>query len=121
MGPKELFSQLRGAKKYTNSVVSTIFSSLRMTPTTTCSLATRFDSFSKILSSGIRLGFVTGPKELIQRIVLHMQVSVLHASSLSQVVTLSLLDQWGLDGFHSHVAEVEDFYRRRRDKMVEAA
>ena len=34
----------------------------------------RFDSFSKILSSGIRLGFVTGPKELIQRIVLHMQV-----------------------------------------------
>ena len=45
----------------------------------------RFDSFSKVLSSGIRLGFVTGPKELIQRIVLHMQVSVLHASSLSQV------------------------------------
>ena len=34
----------------------------------------RFDSFSKILSSGVRLGFVTGPKELIQRIVLHMQV-----------------------------------------------
>ena len=39
--PQELFSQLRGAKKYTNSVVSTIFSSLRMTPTTTCNLATR--------------------------------------------------------------------------------
>ena len=36
----------------------------------------RFDSFSKILSSGVRLGFVTGPKELIQRIVLHMQVKV---------------------------------------------
>ena len=35
----------------------------------------RFDSFSKILSSGVRLGFVTGPKELIQRIVLHMQVT----------------------------------------------
>ena len=34
----------------------------------------RFDSFSKILSSGIRLGFVTGPKPLIERIVLHMQV-----------------------------------------------
>jgi kynurenine/2-aminoadipate aminotransferase len=34
----------------------------------------RFDSFSKILSSGIRLGFVTGPRELVQRIVLHMQV-----------------------------------------------
>ena len=34
----------------------------------------RFDSFSKILSSGIRLGFVTGPKPIIDRIVLHMQV-----------------------------------------------
>jgi len=33
----------------------------------------RFDSFSKILSSGIRLGFVTGPKPLIERLVLHMQ------------------------------------------------
>ena len=63
-----------------------------------------------------------------------MQVSVLHASSLSQVscvqaansslpqvVTSSLLDQWGLEGFHSHVAEVEDFYRKRRDQMVAAA
>jgi len=81
----------------------------------------RFDSFSKILSSGIRLGFVTGPKELIQRIVLHMQVSVLHASSLSQVVTTSLLDQWGHQGFLKHIAEVEDFYKGRRDKMVTAA
>ena len=34
----------------------------------------RFDSFSKILSSGIRIGFVTGPKPLIERLVLHMQV-----------------------------------------------
>ena len=65
-----------------------------------------------------------------------MQVSVLHASSLAQVsdsqsthgfpsfpqvVTSSLLDQWGLEGFHSHVSEVEDFYRKRRDTMVAAA
>ena len=45
----------------------------------------RFDSFSKVLSSGMRLGFVTGPKPLVDRINLHMQVSVLQASSLSQV------------------------------------
>ena len=37
----------------------------------------RFDSFSKILSSGIRLGFVTGPRPLIERVVLHMQVPAL--------------------------------------------
>jgi len=81
----------------------------------------RFDSFSKILSSGIRLGFVTGPKPLIERIVLHMQVSVLHASSLSQVITSQLLDQWGHQGFFSHIEKVEEFYRLRRDKMLRAA
>lgn len=45
----------------------------------------RFDSFSKVLSAGIRIGFVTGPKPLIRNIALHMQASILHASSLSQV------------------------------------
>jgi len=81
----------------------------------------RFDSFSKVLSSGIRLGFVTGPKELIDRIVLHMQVSVLHASSLSQVMTSQLLEQWGHEGFLEHVSKVESFYKARRDKLVVAA
>lgn len=81
----------------------------------------RFDSFSKVLSSGIRLGFVTGPKQLIDRIVLHMQVSVLHASSLSQVITSKLLEQWGHQGFLEHVSKVECFYKGRRDKLVKAA
>ena len=30
----------------------------------------RFDSFSKLISSGLRIGFVTGPTELIERIEL---------------------------------------------------
>ena len=41
----------------------------------------RFDSLSKVLSSGIRLGFVTGPKPLIDTIVLHMQVSIIFFNS----------------------------------------
>jgi len=81
----------------------------------------RFDSFSKILSSGIRLGFVTGPKPLIERLVLHMQVSVLHASSLSQVITSQLMEQWGHKGFFEHIDNVENFYKKRRDRMLEAA
>merc|ERR1712213_307604 len=59
----------------------------------------RFDSFSKVLSSGLRLGFVTGPPTLIDRINLHIQASVLHASSLSQVIASELLQRWGLKGF----------------------
>jgi len=81
----------------------------------------RFDSFSKILSSGIRLGFVTGPKPVIERIMLHMQVSVLHASSLSQVLVSNLLEQWGSEGFQNQIKRVEDFYEGRRNTMVVAA
>ena len=55
----------------------------------------RFDSFSKILSSGLRLGFVTGPKPLIERIMLHMQVSSMHTTSLSQFIANDLLQEWG--------------------------
>ena len=54
----------------------------------------RFDSFSKVLSSGIRLGFVTGPPPLIERINLHMQVRLLVfscSSCFSQKSFLSVL------------------------------
>lgn len=36
----------------------------------------RLDSMSKILSSGIRIGWATGPKALIERINLHTMVSI---------------------------------------------
>ena len=48
-------------------------------------------------------------------------MSVLHASSLSQVITTNLLDQWGQEGFFNHIDNVETFYKNRRDKMLEAA
>ena len=81
----------------------------------------RFDSFSKILSSGLRLGFATGPKPLIDRIMLHMQVSVMHTSALPQIILSQLLDKWGLEGFFKHVKNIEDFYRERRDVTQVAA
>ena len=81
----------------------------------------RFDSFSKILSSGIRIGFLTAPQPLAERVVLHMQSSLIHASSMSQVLTNELFNAWGHEGFLSHVEKVEDFYRQRRDCMTEAA
>uniref|UniRef100_A0A667Y8R4 Aminoadipate aminotransferase n=1 Tax=Myripristis murdjan TaxID=586833 RepID=A0A667Y8R4_9TELE len=47
----------------------------------------RTDSFSKILSSGLRMGFVTGPKPLVDRVVLHIQASTMHTSTFTQVST----------------------------------
>ena len=45
----------------------------------------RFDSFSKLLSSGLRLGWATGPAPLIERLTLHTQGSNLHSCGISQV------------------------------------
>jgi kynurenine/2-aminoadipate aminotransferase len=50
----------------------------------------RLDTFSKIFSGGLRTGILTGPKEIVRVVEMHMQASVLHTSSLSQVITLSL-------------------------------
>lgn len=80
----------------------------------------RFDSLSKILSAGIRMGWVTGPKPLIERIVLHSQTSSLHISGVSQMMTLALLREWGIEGFLAHVDQVTAFYERKRDAFLQS-
>ncbi|XP_074397353.1 kynurenine/alpha-aminoadipate aminotransferase, mitochondrial isoform X2 [Zonotrichia albicollis] len=81
----------------------------------------RTDSFSKILSSGLRIGFLTGPKPLIDRVVLHIQVSTMHTSTFTQIMISQLLQQWGQKGFLEHIDRVVDFYRIQRDAMLTAA
>ncbi|KMQ99043.1 kynurenine alpha-aminoadipate mitochondrial-like protein [Lasius niger] len=47
----------------------------------------RLDSFSKVISSGLRIGFMTATAPLIASVELHLQSSHLHAPTLSQKVT----------------------------------
>jgi hypothetical protein len=84
-------------KKYEGTIIcrAKIDFNFQTDPTSFLSIDTenrvlRFDSFSKVLSSGLRVGFVTGAKPLIHRIELHVQASVLHTSALPQVFFLSL-------------------------------
>lgn len=51
----------------------------------------RLDSFSKVISSGLRLGFITAAAPLIASIELHLQSSHLHAPTLSQVGRVAFL------------------------------
>ncbi|XP_045408465.1 kynurenine/alpha-aminoadipate aminotransferase, mitochondrial-like isoform X4 [Lemur catta] len=81
----------------------------------------RADSFSKVLSAGLRIGFLTGPKPLIERVVLHTQVSSLHPSTFNQLMISQLLQQWGEEGFLAHVHRVIDFYRNQRNAILAAA
>ncbi|GJN92092.1 hypothetical protein Rhopal_005121-T1 [Rhodotorula paludigena] len=81
----------------------------------------RFDSFSKILSSGMRLGFVTGPKELIEIIDLHTANTNLQPSSTTQAMVSVLLHKWGLDGFLAHTRRVAAYYKDKRDMFGKVA
>uniref|UniRef100_A0A671W1X4 Kynurenine/alpha-aminoadipate aminotransferase, mitochondrial n=1 Tax=Sparus aurata TaxID=8175 RepID=A0A671W1X4_SPAAU len=81
----------------------------------------RTDSFSKILSSGLRIGFVTGPKPLVDRVVLHIQASTMHTSTFTQLMVSQLLHGWGQEGFLQHIDRVIEFYSKQRDAMISSA
>ena len=95
----------------------------------------RFDSLSKILSSGIRIGFACGPEAIMTAIDMHVSpcnfhrnargntkvtssqtaVANLQTSSLTQAITFALLDSWGYDNFKAHTHAVSQFYKGKRD------
>lgn len=78
----------------------------------------RLDSFSKIMSAGIRVGSITAHKDIVDKMVIHIGNSVLHTSSLSQMVLYKLFDNWEPQKFEQHFKDVQKFYRERRDIMV---
>ncbi|KAJ7919014.1 TdiD protein [Mycena leptocephala] len=80
----------------------------------------RFDSISKILSAGMRIGFASGPAPLLRAIDAHTATANLQPASLTQAVAHALLAAWGHTGFLAHTRAVSTFYREKRD-VFEAA
>lgn len=72
-------------------------------------------SFSKILSAGIRIGFVCGPKELIQKIVVVKQVNDVHTNLFFQMVASKFIDKYGLD---DHIANIRELYKNKCNLML---
>ena len=81
----------------------------------------RFDSFSKIISSGIRMGYVSGHRSFLEPLQLDQQADELCPSGVSQALLLKLLQSWSKEGFEAHLALVRKEYRRRRDLAAQAA
>nr|CAB3219594.1 kynurenine/alpha-aminoadipate aminotransferase, mitochondrial-like [Phallusia mammillata] len=81
----------------------------------------RSDSMSKVMSSGLRVGWISGANSFIQRLILHQQVSTLHTSTLIQMMLSKLLDQWGIEGFRNHVEQIQTFYKQQRDICIQYA
>lgn len=80
----------------------------------------RLDSFSKIFAPGLRLGYASGPVDLIQRCLYYKQGSNLHTSALSQMALTSFFKHHSFEAFRSIIKENCALYRANRDAMLEA-
>ncbi len=73
-------------------------------------------SFSKILSAGMRIGFVCGPKEIVQKMVVVKQVNDVHTNQFFQMVASKFIDQYGLD---EHIGFIRGLYKDKCNLMLE--
>lgn len=74
-------------------------------------------SFSKILTPGIRLGYVVGPVPLIRKLEQAKQAADLHTAQLTQMVVYEVIK----DGFlEQHIPTIRKFYSEQCDVMLNA-
>jgi 2-aminoadipate transaminase len=74
-------------------------------------------SFSKVLTPGIRLGYVCGPLPLVRRLELAKQAADLHTAQLTQMVVHEVIK----DGFlEQHIPTIRTLYAQQCQVMLDA-
>lgn len=73
-------------------------------------------SFSKTLSPGLRVGWICGAKQVIEKLVLIKQASDLHSSTITQMA----IHEVASTGMDRQVARIRKAYSARRDAMLES-
>ncbi|MCL2055245.1 MAG: PLP-dependent aminotransferase family protein [Oscillospiraceae bacterium] len=72
-------------------------------------------SFSKILAPGIRVGFVSAAKEIINKIVICKQVSDVHTNILAQMICTQFMNNYNLE---AHLEKLRAIYKRKSSLML---
>lgn len=73
-------------------------------------------SFSKILSPGMRLGYVVAPAQLAEKIEMLKQVNDVHTPMLTQLMCVEFMKKYNID---SYIAKNRELYGKKCAKMVE--
>ena len=74
-------------------------------------------SFSKVLTPGLRVGWLLAPRVLVEQLLLLKEAADLQTLSLSQIVLSTYLDEHDLD---AHLDRCLRHYRDRRDATLAA-
>jgi 2-aminoadipate transaminase len=83
----------------------------------TAGLTLYLGSFSKILMPGLRIGWVAGPAEVLEKMAVVKQSSDLHTDGLVQRVVNVMVRSGELP---THIEKLKTEYRLRRDAMLAA-
>ncbi|MGA7874181.1 MAG: PLP-dependent aminotransferase family protein, partial [Desulfoferrobacter sp.] len=72
-------------------------------------------SFSKIIAPGLRLGWITAPDTIMDKLIVAKQASDLHSNHLAQRIIYQYLTDNNLD---KHIENIVRVYDRQRHAMV---
>jgi len=72
-------------------------------------------SYSKILSPGIRVGFVLASKAIMPKIIVAKQVSDVHTNQFFMMLVTRFLEKYDID---EHIKRIRGIYTAKRDLML---
>lgn len=75
------------------------------------------NSFSKILSPGLRVGYVMAHRDIIAKMVDSKQTNDVHTPSITQLMTYEYLKRYDID---ANISEMRKLYRRKCNVMLDA-
>ena len=73
-------------------------------------------SFSKVLAPGLRVGYVSAPQDIIQKIVVCKQVSDVHSNIWAQAVCYEFLTKYNFD---EHIKGLKEIYSKKCNLMLD--